>query len=78
MKSAVTLVEFSFNNTMFKQIDGVPMGSPLSSSLVDIFVGYYEEKLFFQTRKPPTYFKYVDQHLPFSNTMLKQMNSNHT
>ena len=35
------------------------MGSPLDPFLADIFVGYYEEKLFSQTQKPPTYFMYV-------------------
>ena len=36
------------------------MVSPLGPGLANIFVGYYEEKLFSQTQKPPTYFKYVD------------------
>ena len=36
------------------------MGSPLGLALANIFVGYYEEKLFSQTQKPPTYFRYVD------------------
>ena len=60
MKSATSPVEFSFNNTMYKQIHGVAMGSPLSPALANIFVEYYEEKLFSQTQKPPTYFRYVD------------------
>ena len=60
MKSATSSVEFSFNNTMYKQIDGAAMGSPLGPALANIFVGYYEEKLFFQTQKPPTYFRYLD------------------
>ena len=60
MKSATSSVEFSFNNTMYKQTDEVAMGSPLVPALANIFVGYYEEKLFSQTQKPPTYFRYVD------------------
>ena len=60
MKSATSSVEFSFNYTMYKQTDGVAMGSPLGPALANIFVGYYEEKLFSQTQKPPTYFRYVD------------------
>ena len=59
IKSATSLVDFNFNNTMYKQTDGVAMGSPLAPALANIFVGYYEEKLFSQTQKPPTYFKYV-------------------
>ena len=60
MKSATSSVEFSFNNTMCKQTDGVVMGSPLGPALSNMFVGYYEEKLFSQTQKPSTYFRYVD------------------
>ena len=36
------------------------MGSPIGPALANTFVGYYEEKLFSQTQKPPTYFRYVD------------------
>ena len=60
MKSATSLVEFSFNNSMYKQTDGVAMGSPLGPALANIIVGYCEKKLFSQTQKPPTYFRYVD------------------
>ena len=44
---------------MYKQTDVVAMGSPLGLALGNIFVGYYKEKLFYQTQKPPTYFRYV-------------------
>ena len=46
MKSATSGVEFSFNNIMYKQTDGVAMGLPLVPALANIFVGFYEEKLF--------------------------------
>ena len=36
------------------------MGSPLGPALANIFVGYYEEKLFSQTQKPTTYFRHID------------------
>ena len=45
---------------MYKQTDGVAMGSPLGLALGNIFAGYYEKNLFSQTQKPPTYFRYVD------------------
>ena len=46
MRIATRGVEFSFNNFMYKQIDGVAMGSPLGPALANIFVGFYEQKLF--------------------------------
>ena len=54
MNNATSSVEFSFNSTTYKQTDGVAMGSPLWRALANIFVEYYEEKLFLQTQKPPT------------------------
>ena len=39
-------VEFSFNNTMYRQTDGIDMGSPLGPVLVNVFVGYNKNKLF--------------------------------
>lgn len=35
-------IEFSFNDIMYKQIDGVAMGSLLGPALANIFVGYHE------------------------------------
>ena len=48
MQTATSSVEFSFNNIMHRQIDGVAMGSPLGPSLANIFVGYYEALLCFR------------------------------
>ena len=60
LHSATSTVEFSFDNTIYRQIDGVAMGSPLDLALANIFVGYYEEKLFSEISKPAVYFRYVD------------------
>ena len=60
MYSATSTVEFSFDNIIYRQIDGIAMGSPLGPALANIFVGYYEEKLFSETSKPAVYFRYVD------------------
>ena len=59
MKSVTFSVKVSFNNIMYKQTDGVAMRSPLGPALANMFVGYYKEKLFFETRKPPFYFRYA-------------------
>ena len=46
MFAATEGVEFSFGGYMFKQIDGVGMGSPLGLVLANIFIGYHESRLF--------------------------------
>ena len=81
MKSARSGVEFSFNNITYKQTDGVAMGLPLGPDLANIFVGFYEEKLFSQKSKPSTYFRYVDDTFAMfrneeeSENFFKQLNS---
>ena len=46
-------------DTMYKQTDGVAMGSPLGPVLANTFVGYHEFKLFSCVQKPTIYFRYV-------------------
>jgi len=60
MQLATSSVEFGFNNNMYRQIDGVAMGSPLGPALANIFVGHQEEKLFSFANRPLAYFRYVD------------------
>ena len=52
MLAATRRVEFSFNDIMYKQIYGVAIGSPLGPVLADIFVGYYECKVFASSCPP--------------------------
>ena len=83
MNIAATSVEFSFNNKMYKQVDGVAMGSPLGPALANIFVRYQEEKLFIDNNPPLIYFRYVDNTFTTfenefnCNQFLKQLNSLH-
>ena len=51
-------VEFSFNSQMYKQLDGVAMGSPSGLALANIFVGFHESRLFDNTVKPGVYFRF--------------------
>ena len=59
------------------------MRSLLGPALANIVVGCYEEKLFSQTQKPPTYFKYVDDtfaifdHEAETDKFLTQLNCLH-
>ena len=57
---ATTDVEFSFNNIIYQQIDGVAMGSPLGPILANIFVGAMEKQLFQSTDRPTVYVRYMD------------------
>ena len=83
MQTATSSVEFSFNNNMHRQIDGVAMGSPLGPALANIFVGYQEARLFKNVERPLAYFRYVDDTFAAfkceddCNTFLSQLNSLH-
>lgn len=60
MKFVTMSVEFSFDGIMYRQIDGVLMGSPLGRILANIFVGFQEESVLLKSDKPDIYFRYVD------------------
>ena len=60
MELATKSVSFSFNDTMYCQIDGILMGSPLGPILSNISVGFYEKLLFDRFPKSYIYWHYVD------------------
>lgn len=54
-------VQYQFNNTIYCQIDDLPMGSPLGLIMVDIFMGYLETTVLKQAISETTeQFIYVD------------------
>src|ERR1700743_1307809 len=44
LKLAVEDSYFSFNNELYRQIDGMSMGSPLGPLFANIFLSYYESE----------------------------------
>ena len=76
VKSATSSVEFSFNNNMYKQTDGVVMGSLLGPALTNTFVGYFSmKKSYFLKRRSLQHISdMLTTRLSFSITKLKQMN----
>ena len=60
MGIATKSVSYSFNETMFPQIEDVSMGSPLGPIQAYIFVEFHERRLFDRFPKPFIYLRYVD------------------
>lgn len=56
-----------FNNTIYRQLDGLPMGSSLSPLVAEIFMNYFENKLFISShnlvKKIAFWYRYVDDTL---------------
>ena len=82
MRLVTSGVEFSFNGAMFRQIDGVAMGSPLGPTLANIFVGFFEKKIP-ADEWPLMYDRYVDDVFSFfvskakSAEFFERLNSQH-
>ena len=60
---ATLQAHFFFNSKFYNQIDGVAMGSPLSTALANIFMGFYQSKWLdeFNLSKPKFYYRDVDE-----------------
>ena len=54
---------FQFNGALYKQTDGVAMGSPLGPLLANVFMSSLEEKLELEGKLPDYYRRYVDDTL---------------
>ena len=61
-KIATSETRFPFNGSIFDQIDGVAMGSPLALVLANLFIGFHEQNWIEQATnvKPIFYKRYVD------------------
>ena len=59
---ATSETHFTFNGSIFDQIDGVAMGSPLAPVLANLFMGFHEQNWIEQATnvKPIFYKRYVD------------------
>ena len=75
---------FLYNDRLYRQIDGVAMGSPLGPSLANFFLGHLEKKLFCNIDiNPKLYVRYVDdvfavfdKNVPFQS-FLDHINNQH-
>ena len=59
MELATKSISFSFNDTVYWQVDGITIGSPLGSFMANVFVGFLEQQLFGKVHKP-YYVRYLD------------------
>jgi len=62
LEICTTKTPFKFNDRIYKQIDGVSMGSPLGPTFANFYMGHLEENFLktSSTYKPFLYLRYVD------------------
>ena len=61
-----------YDNKLYKQVDGVTMGSPLGPTLAYFFLGYIEKKNFANNKEllPKLYLRYIDMFMLFLTVMM--------
>ena len=59
MKFATTSVEFSFDNIIYRQLNGISISSVLGPTMAGIFVGFHEVDLLSKYKAPEAYFCYI-------------------
>ena len=52
--------EFLYKDKLFRQVDGVAMGSPLGPTLANLFLAHFEKEWLKSTFAPVQYLRYVD------------------
>ena len=67
-------VQFTFNGQIFRQVDGVAMGSPLGPILADIFLSSLENKLDGVIQDTYLYVRYMMTPFFFVGIRIKQNN----
>jgi hypothetical protein len=72
---------FTFKQTLYRQSNGVAMGSPIAPTVANIFLGYLEQQIMSTFAHPPrVWWRYVDDTFvivqrDFRNTLLDFINS---
>ena len=66
---------FQFNGSLYEQIDGVAMGSPLSPLPANMFMSSLEEEINMVGNLPPYYCRFVDDVMPDIPTAMDFLNT---
>ena len=71
----MTLNCFTFSLEIFKQINGVAMGTKMGPNYANLFVGYVEEQIFnqFDGPKPELFGRYIDDCLGATSCTKKEL-----
>ena len=83
LKFCLTTTAFQFNGTVYKQLDGVAMGLPISPVIADIFMEHFEDSTFKNYPLPPRiWHRFVDDVIAVvrkksSQSLLDHLNDQH-